>query len=92
MAGGMRLVKFVEHDAGYKEMVKSGGVRRDLTNHADRVLAAAQASAPVATGAYRASLHIEQDTTDRAVVRVVASVPYAAAVEADTGNLARAVG
>lgn len=56
------------------------------------VLAQAVASASVDSGAYRASLHMETVTSgDRAAVRVVADVPYAMAVEAATGNLARAL-
>jgi hypothetical protein len=50
-----------------------------------------QGSAPVASGAYRDSLHIETDHTDRMVKRVVADVDYALVVEANTGNLARAL-
>lgn len=76
---------------GIDELLTSSDVRDELTTRAERALAAARASAPVDTGSYRASLHIEQDTTDRAVVRVVAGVPYAIIVEADTGTLARAL-
>lgn len=72
-------------------MLKSAPVRAELTRRAQRSLAAAQSSAPVDTGAYKASLHIEQDTTDRAVVRVVADDPKSVFVEAQTGNLARAI-
>lgn len=67
------------------------GVEALLEEAAQRALDAAQGSAPVATGAYRASLHIETDHTDRMVKRVVADVDYAMAVEANTGNLARAL-
>ena len=52
---------------------------------------AARASAPVASGEYAGSLHIKQDTTDRAAVRVGSDVPHALVVEANTGNLARAL-
>lgn len=77
---------------GMSELLKSGDVRDFVTERAQRVLSAAQSSAPVgATGDYKASLHIEQDTTDRAVVRVVADVPYARVVEANTGTLSRAL-
>lgn len=67
------------------------GVRDELTRRMERVEAKAKADAPVETGAYRDSIHIEQDTTDRAVVRVVADVPHAHLVEANTGNLSRAL-
>ncbi len=78
--------------------LNSAGIRAilgDPSGHlrglAERVLAAAQANAPVESGEYRASLHVEQVTTDRAVARVVANAPHALAVEARTGNLARAL-
>ena len=76
---------------GIEELLHSDSVRAELTARAERALAQAQSTAPVATGDYRDSLHIEQATTDRAVVRVVADVPYAWAVEAETGNLSRAL-
>lgn len=76
---------------GMADLLKSAGVRTTLTSHANSVLSAAQASAPVASGDYRASLHLVQATTDRAVVRVASDVDYAMVVEANTGNLARAL-
>lgn len=76
---------------GVAELLKSSGVRADLTARGERVLASAQSSAPVASGAYKESLSVTQDTTDRAVVRVGASVAHAFIVEANTGTLARAL-
>lgn len=67
------------------------GVEAMLEAHAQSVLGAAQGSAPVESGAYQDSLHIETDHTDRMVKRVVADVDYALVVEANTGNLARAM-
>lgn len=67
------------------------GVEALLERSAQNVLGAAQSSAPVASGAYRDSLHIDTDKTDRMVKRVVAEVDYALVVEANTGNLARAL-
>lgn len=77
--------------AGMRAMLKSEGVRSALTERAQRVLSAAQAAAPVKTGAYRDGLHIEQGTTDRAVTRVVGGTDHDSAVEANTGNLLRAL-
>lgn len=77
--------------SGMKEVLNSSGTRSMLTDKAGPVLAAAQASAPVDTGAYKASLHIEQATTDRAVVRVAGGTDHDWVVEAKTGNLARAL-
>lgn len=62
-----------------------------LRGKAEAVLSAAQSSAPRVTGAYADSLQIVEDVTDRAVARVVTTVPYGLIVEADTGNLARAL-
>lgn len=77
--------------AGMGALLKSSSVRAMLTGHAESVLSAAVAGAPVASGAYQSSLHLIQDTTDRAVVRVASDVDYAMVVEANTGNLSRAL-
>ena len=79
------------NSAGIAALLKSADVRADLTARGERVLSSAQSSAPVASGAYRASLRVIQDTTDRAVVRVAANVPHAYVVEANHGTLARAL-
>lgn len=88
----MAAIRVKLNSRGMGAMLNSAEVRRELTNRASRVLAAAQAAAPVDTGAYRASLHLQQATTDRAVVRVVAGTDHAFVVEADRGTLARALG
>lgn len=67
------------------------GVENMLEESAQRVLSAAQSSAPVRSGDYRDSLHIETDHTDRMVKRVVSDAPHAFVVEANTGNLSRAL-
>jgi hypothetical protein len=79
------------NSGGMKDLLTSNDVRDMLTERAERVLAAARSSAPVLTGTYQSSLHLEQDTTDRAVVRVVADAPHSHVVEANTGNLASAL-
>jgi D-ribose pyranose/furanose isomerase RbsD len=87
----MSLAKFIFKGAGVGEILNSSETRTMLTSKAEAVLSAAQSSAPVDSGDYQASLDIVQATTDRAVVRVAATVPYANVVEANTGNLARAL-
>lgn len=77
---------------GMRELLNSSGVEAYLRGKAEPVLAAAKSSAPVDTGAYRDSLRIEIDHTDRVVARVVSDVDHAMVVEADTGNLTRALG
>lgn len=86
MARGIRVD--LNH-RGMGELLNDDGVRAELTSRMERALAAAKRSAPVATGAYRDGLHIEQATTDRAVVRVAGSTDHDWIVEANTGNLAR---
>ena len=54
---------------GMAQLLKDDGVRAHVAGLADQVLARAEASAPVRTGAYRASLQRESVTTDRAVER-----------------------
>lgn len=76
---------------GMAELLNSSAVRAMLTEHAQPVLEAAIADPHDDTGAYERSLHIEQATTDRAVVRVVADVSYSHVVEANYGVLARAL-
>jgi hypothetical protein len=55
---------------GIGELLKSDDVRAFITSIAEQVLARAKADAPVVSGAYRDGLHIEQEETDRVVVRV----------------------
>lgn len=67
------------------------GVEALLEEHAQQALSAAQNAAPVASGTYRDSLHIETDKTDRMVKRVASDVDYALVVEANHGTLSRAL-
>ena len=67
------------------------GVSGMVRGRAEDVASRARSSAPVDTGAYRDSIHLEETHTDRLVVRVVADVDYAMVVEANTGNLARSL-
>lgn len=76
---------------GMAALLKSGEVRSFVTERAERVLAAAKADPHDDTGAYEAGLHIEQDTTDRAVVRVVSGDRKGHILEANYGILSRAL-
>lgn len=67
------------------------GVRDDLTDRMERALSYAESNAPVLTGNFRAGLKLRQDTTDRAVVRLVGTAPHTHLVETRTGLLARAL-
>ena len=76
---------------GMQQLLNSGEVEAFLRGRIESALSAARSSAPVATGAYRDSLRVEIAHTDRVVARVVSDVDHAMIVEADTGNLARAL-
>lgn len=86
MATGLTL-----NHAEMSALLKSEAVRAELTPRAERVLAAAKADPHDDTGAYERGLHIEQDTTDRAVVRVVSDDFKGHILEANYGILARAL-
>lgn len=76
----------------FDNIMRSAGVRKLSDEAASRALAAAQASAPIDTGAYREGLHIEHESSGfRESARVVGSDPKTMLIEAKTGNLARAL-
>lgn len=77
---------------GMQQLLNDDGVERFLVGRMEQVESAAKSSAPVETGEYRDSIHLEVDHTDRVVVRVIADAPHALGVEASTGNLTRALG
>lgn len=87
----MARTKVTMKSRGVVEILNSDGARDLVTERAERVLSAARSSAPVESGAYRDGLHIEQATTDRAVARVTGGTDHDWIVEANTGNLARAM-
>jgi hypothetical protein len=78
--------------AGMAELLKDHSLYAALEPPASRVLAAAVSGAPVESGAYRRGLHIERAVTNRVVVRVSGSTDHDMVVEANTGNLGRALG
>jgi RNA-splicing ligase RtcB len=88
----MANVRIELNRAGIRELLKSPEVAAELHRRAERVASAARASAPVATGAYLASIEVVDEVhKDRVVSRVYAKAPYSMTVEANTGNLARAL-
>lgn len=83
---------FVPNAAGYREFLHSEPLAADMKRRGEAVAAAAQASAVRESGDYADSVAvIVEDHPSRVVAHVSASVPYAAAIEARTGNLARAL-
>lgn len=73
------------------EILRQPHIEAKCEEVAHRVLAQAQALAPVKTGAYKRSLHIEKiPHAHRDTFAVVADVSYTTYVEAVHGTLARA--
>lgn len=72
--------------------LKSGPVADAVGSVAEDVADRAREIAPVGSGAYRDSIEVDSDTTDRAVALVVATVPYAMRMESRHGVLMRAAG
>lgn len=87
----MARTRVTLNHAGMAELLKSAGVRAEMTRRAESVASAARSRAPVESGTYRDSIHVEQATTDRAVARVVADAPYALLVEANTRTLGSSI-
>jgi len=68
------------------------GVRDYLVEDANRVLDQARSLAPVGSGDYQASLHIADYHTDRLVINVISTLPYARQVEREHSVLSKALG
>ena len=83
--------KFDVSYEGIGEVLKSSEVRDEMTGRGEKVLAQAKSTAPVDTGAYQAGLHLVQQTSDRAYCEVQGSTDHDWIVEANTGNLNRAL-
>lgn len=84
-------VRIKLNSRGMRDLLNSGSVGAYLEGKIQRGLAAAKANAPVKTGEYRNALHVELAHTDRVVARIVGGTDHDMIVEADTGNLARAL-
>ena len=88
----MARAKIILNRRGIGEVLKSPEVAAELHRRAERAAAAARASAPVASGTYLAGIEVVDEVhKDRAVSRVYARAPHSHLVEANTGNMARAL-
>lgn len=85
-----RDVRVEVDQAAVEALLKSSAINADMTRRGEKVLDEAARNAPVDTGAYKAGLHLEQDT-ETGGVRVAGNTDHDWYVEADTGNLARAL-
>lgn len=76
----------------FDNVLKSPQVQKAVKDKAEQALKAAQATAPVDTGAYRDSMSVEKrESRYRDVFRVEAKDPKSLLIESKTGNLARAL-
>ena len=80
------LESYKDNPQGIADMLNSEQVRAELTGRMERVAMTAEAGAG---GEF--SYHVEQATTDRAVVRVGSDDPHVIFYEQATGNLVRAL-
>jgi type V secretory pathway adhesin AidA len=87
----MASVRVKLNHRGMRDLLNSSAARAALEGPAQSVLVRAKATAPVDTGAYRDSLHIAEDRTDRVVLRIGSNLDYATTIQANTGHLARAL-
>ena len=91
----MARPRVILSSAGVRALLTSAGVEADLQRRAVPVLAAARATAPVESGAYRESLTSWSEThtgrSSRVAVHVGATVDYGVAVEGAHGTLSRAL-
>lgn len=76
----------------FASVLRTPPVEALVKERAQAVLATAQATAPVDTGAYKRGLHLEKHSSQyRDAWRVEGSDEKTMIIEAKTGNLARAV-
>lgn len=86
------MAEMAYNDAFFERLGKSPGVTSLCVDVANKVLSAAQASAPVDEGDYRDGLRVEVKTAEnRNVAVVVGSDGKTMLIESKTGNLARAL-
>ena len=83
---------FRTNHAGWRRLAKGREGQAAADMGAYRVLANAKPIAPVLTGRYRDTLHVEQDDTGPTAQSTVGSpVPYATTIEAHNNVLGRAL-
>ena len=78
---------------GIIAMMQEGWVASNMAERAERVAATARANAPYQSGEYHDSITVITEMhPERAVAHVTSDAPHAMLVEANTGNLLRALG
>lgn len=79
--------------AGIRAIKKSAEVTDAVRSASDKIAGTARANAPVDSGEYRSSIHVEMDThpISGSVGHIVASSDHALIVESRTGNLGRSL-
>lgn len=87
----MARPRVVMNSRGARAILRSAGMRRLVLDAAERAAERARQTAPVVSGEYRDGITVWTDETDRAVARVGSTAPHALIVEANTGNIVRAL-
>lgn len=89
----MASVRVVLNLAGIRELKRSPGVTSLIESKGRAVLEAARAGAPVVSGEYQQSLKLVMDThpISGSVAHVITTSDHGFIVEANTGNLSRAL-
>lgn len=76
----------------FNEILGSAAVDGLTETVAEAVCSVAKSTAPVRSGEYQQSIHVEEVKAEhRTVYRVISEAPYALEVESKTGNLNRAL-
>jgi hypothetical protein len=76
---------------GMRALLNDPGVRTDLHRRGERVADRARSTAPVDEGTFQGSFTVEDDTTDRPVVRIRTTDPKGAIKEARFRTLTSAL-
>ncbi|NMW65984.1 HK97 gp10 family phage protein [Mobiluncus mulieris] len=93
MANSEAYVAIEWDEAFFENILKSEEVAALAESVANQAAAIARATAPVVTGAYRDSIHVEKYYgRKRAVAKVVADDEKSWWIESKTGNLHKALG
>lgn len=83
---------YTSNSAGWRKVLRGQGAQAVTDSAAEARAAVARSIAPVRTGRYRGSLHVEQSpSAGAAASEIVADVDYAIYVEAQDNVLGRAI-
>lgn len=88
------MMQFKANPAFLEKLLKDPALAKELLPKGRAVLEEAKSTAPEDTGAYKGSLEMWVEITDRVSVKIGSrdsDVPYAAELNSQTGHLAKAL-